>query len=360
MPFGEIFTGAFRLIWRHKKLFLFTLIGLSLYALGLLVYQLAGVVWLGQYMNWMSGVMRNPGVNPERMMGEFFSGMASVWIGASIFLLLSLLSYFVSLVTTSGLILEADRARSGEPVAVGRGLRDGLGRAGHLFLVQMVWVLPGLLLSCGALIGFFALMAGTAAASGNGNDGASGLLGISWLTCICGSVCFGLLYAVFAGIFQPLMAQSAVAGRRGVGEAIREGWRLAREHLGAVIIFWLLAALTTIVVTIALQTITTLINLPLTGVWFAGMGRMMEAMRAGRTPELPGVSAPLYLLTSLVSLGVTLLAWLGLQTFVPVMWNGVYRHLVGAAPTGVSAVAVIEEPEAGVPVEPPPGDPGPD
>ncbi len=337
MPFGEIFTGSFQLIWRHKKLFLFPVIGMALYALGLFIYQLAGAAWLARYFDWMNAMMRNPETLPTDIMGEFFGGMAAMWVGASIFLLFSLLSYFINLVTTSGLILEAGRARESEAVDVGRGLRDGLGRAGHLFLVQLAWLVPGLLIGCGAFVSFFLLLVGAGAAASEGNDTASGILGISWLVCICGAFCLGLLYALLAGVFQPLMAQSAVAGRRSAGQAIREGWALARANLGGVIIVWLLLALVLFGVTILLQTITTLVSLPLTGVWFAGFGRMMEDAQQGVMPQFPRISGPLYIVTSLFSLAVTLVGMWLLQTFTPVVWNGVYRHLTRPAVVATDA-----------------------
>lgn len=326
MPFGEIITGAFQLIWRQKKLLLFSLIGLALYAVGLLIYQLAIASWIGRYFDWINTMMVNPDPSPS-MMGDFFTGMAGMWIGAAVFMLLSLLSYFVGLVTTSGLILEASRARDGEPVDVGRGLRDGLGRAGHLFLVQLAWLLPGLLIGCAAFASFFVLIFGLGAAAGNESDRVAGILGISWFACIFGAFCLGLIYAAISGIFQPLMAQSAVAGRRSAGAAIREGWALVRANLGGVIIVWLLVMLLSFAVYILIQTISSIVSLPLMAGWFASFGRMFSDAQNGTMPQFPAMSTPLFLLASLISLVVSLIGMWLLQTIVPVVWNGVYRHL---------------------------------
>jgi hypothetical protein len=338
MPFGELLTGSVKLIWRNKKLLIFPAIGLALYAIGLLIYQLAGAAWLSRYFDWLNDMMRSPDAIPPDIMGEFFTGVAAMWIGLAVFLMLSLLGYIVGLVATSGLILEADRARDGEQVDVGRGLREGLGRAGHLFLVQLAWLLPGLLIGCVGFAGFFLLAFG-AGAAGSRSDTANAL-GFVWLACVCGGFCLGLLYAVVAGIFSPLMQQSAVAGRRGVVEAIREGWALTRVNLGTVILVWILLLLVSFAVTVLLQLVTTIISLPLTGVWLAGFGRLMEDAQRGVMPQLPRVSTPLYLITSLFSLLVTVGGMWLLQAYMPVVWNGVYRRLsrpVVAAPAELVA-----------------------
>jgi hypothetical protein len=339
MPFGEIFTGSFQLIWRHKKLFLFPVIGMALYAIGMFVYQLAGAAWLTRYLDWLNAMMRNPDPLPPDITGQFFGGMATMWIAAAVFFLFALLSFFIGLVTTSGLILEADRARDDGQVDVGRGLREGLGRAGHYFLVQMAWVLPGLLLGCGTLAGIFILAAGAGAASADGRDTAGGALGLIWFLCLCGAGCLSLIYLVAAGFLQPLMIQSAVAGRRSAGQAIREGWRLARANLGGVIIVWLLIMAVSAGVLIVVQVVTTLVSLPLTGVWLAVFGRIMADAQQGVMPQFPRISGPLYLITSLFSLALTLVGTLLLQTFSFVAWNGVYRYLTRPA------VAVVEAPE---------------
>lgn len=339
MPFGEILTDSVQLIWRNKKLFLFPLIGLALYALGLLIYQIGTVAWIGRYFDWLNALMANPDTIGPDMMSGFFSGMVAVYIAGGIFMILGLAGYFVALVATSGLILEADRARDGEAVDLGRGLREGLGRAGHLLMVQLAWLVPGLLIGCAAFASFFALIFGVGAAGGSGNDRLAGIFGISWFACICGAFCLGLLYAVVMGIFQPLMVQSTVAGRRGVGEAIREGWRLARANLGGVIIMWILVMLAGFVFYVIVQTVSTLASLPIMGVWFASFGRFMQDAQRGTAPQLPAINTPLFLIASLISTAVTLAGMWLLQTFTPVVWNGVYRHLTRpAAPAPVASV----------------------
>jgi hypothetical protein len=325
MPFGEIFTGAIRLIWRNRKLLLFPLIGLTPLALGMAIYQLSIGQWMGAYFQWLNRFMLNPDAAPERMFSDLFGNIGLVAAGYAVFLLLALVSLVISLFTTSGVILEASRAYDGEPVDVGRGLREGAGRAGHLFLVQLLWSLPALLLGAAWIVGVFALAAGAGATAGSSED-AGGALGAVWLLCCCGSTCLGLFYALAAGIFSPMMQQSAVAGRRSVGQAVREGWALTRQHLGPMVVFWLLSIVAVFVVTIAIQTLSTIISLPLTGAWIFGFGRMIEDAQSGDLPQIPQISGPLLILSSLLSLVVSMAGYLLLGAFTPAFWNGVYRH----------------------------------
>jgi hypothetical protein len=66
----------------------------------------------------------------------------------------------------------------------------------------------------------------------------------------------------------------------------------------------------------------------------------MEDAQRGVMPQLPRVSTPLYLITSLFSLLVTVGGMWLLQAYMPVVWNGVYRRLsrpVVAAPAELVA-----------------------
>ena len=53
MPFGELFTGTFGQIWRHKRLWLFGLLGLTLTSIGLLIYQIFQYRWQGEWFSTM-------------------------------------------------------------------------------------------------------------------------------------------------------------------------------------------------------------------------------------------------------------------------------------------------------------------
>ena len=66
MPFGELFTGTFGQIWRHKRLWLFGLFGLALTSIGLLVYQVFQYRWQSGWLTTMGDLMKHPGMMPER------------------------------------------------------------------------------------------------------------------------------------------------------------------------------------------------------------------------------------------------------------------------------------------------------
>ena len=71
-------------------------------------------------------------------------------------------------------------------------------------------------------------------------------------------------------VFAPLMYQSAVAGRRGLGAAISEGWRMAQANLGAMIIFAILLWVCGIV----LEMLVSVRHLPFSLPWMAGWMRL--------------------------------------------------------------------------------------
>ena len=60
MPFGEIFTGTFSQIWRHKRLWLFGLLGLALTSIGLLLYQLFQYRWQSEWFRHDGPLMKQP------------------------------------------------------------------------------------------------------------------------------------------------------------------------------------------------------------------------------------------------------------------------------------------------------------
>ncbi len=104
MPFGEIFTGAFQRIWRHKNLWLLAMIGLALSGIGALVSALLTARWLNGYMGLMAGMFRNPGAMPGRAFGDMMNSMAPLWTVSICAGLLGLIGYVVNLVARGGII----------------------------------------------------------------------------------------------------------------------------------------------------------------------------------------------------------------------------------------------------------------
>ena len=59
----------------------------------------------------------------------------------------------MSLVARAGIISEAKAAWQGKPVAIGRGLQNGLHHAVGLFLIDLLWFLPILLFNLLIIVG---------------------------------------------------------------------------------------------------------------------------------------------------------------------------------------------------------------
>jgi hypothetical protein len=338
MPLGEIFTGAFQRIWRNKKLWLLAMLGLALGVVGTLIYGLFGARWMSDYFNWINLLMRSGEVMPQRIMGNLMSSMTWIWAGAAFAGLFGLLGYVVNLVARGAIINEAAYAWRNETTIAGRGLRKGLSRGAYVFLIDLIWWLPAFLLVLGGTIAFFVLVVGSAAASNA--ERAGGLIATSWLAFLCGGCCIGVLYYLVYVVFAPLMYQSAVAGGRDLGAALSEGWTMARNNLGSMIIFWLLLLIVGVVLGLIVQAISSLFQLPLWTGWFRAFSESMPGLGDGAMPIIPRISGPLLVFATLVSAGLSFLVRTFTETLNLTVYAGVYQHLAGpgqAEPVSVSS-----------------------
>jgi hypothetical protein len=342
MPFGEIFTGAFQRIWQHKKLWLLAMLGLALTAAGMMISSLLTARWMGSYFAFITRMMRNPGLMPGRALGDFMSSMSWIWVLGALVGLLSLVGYIVNLVARSAIINEAAHAWRNDATDTGRGLRQGARRAVYVFLLDLMWLLPVLLIGLGALIAFFALVAGTAAAARQNSAG--GLVATSWVTFICCGACLGLLYYLVYVIFSPLMYQSVVAGRRDFGSAVSEGWSLARANLGTMIIFWLLLLLVSLVLSALRGVVDGIVSLPVMSSWFQAMTSMMQGFGQGVVPATRMLSGPLFVLLGLASTVLWFLIATFTQALNLTLYAGAYQHLTGgdSVPAEDAPLAPVE------------------
>ncbi len=208
--------------------------------------------------------MKNPGQLPERYFSTIMSSMVWLWVGMGIWMVVGLLGYIVNLVMRGATMNEAAIAWGGGRTQTRRGISVGAGRAAYVFVLDLLWLLPGLLLACGGVGAFAAVIAAAAAASDGGNDAAGAII-LTIITALCCVFCLTLLVGLLSLVFAPLMYQSAVAGRRSLGAAIREGWRMAQANLGAMLIFAILLW----VVNIALGMLVSLLTFPFMLPWIS-------------------------------------------------------------------------------------------
>jgi hypothetical protein len=328
MPFGELFIGTFGQIWRHKRLWLFGLLGLALSSIGLLVYQVFQYRWQSGWLATMGDVTKNPGMMPEQYFSTLMSSMAWLWVGMGLWLIVGLLGYIVNLVMRGATMNEAAIAWGGGRTQTGRGIAAGAGRAAYVFVLDLLWLLPGLLLACGG-IGAFAAVIAAAAVSDGGSDAAGAVI-LSIITALCCLFCLALLVGLLSMVFAPLMYQSAVAGRRGLGAAIGEGWRMAKANLGAMIIFAILLWVLNIALGMLVSLLTFPFMLPWISSWMQNFNGMMESAGRGIPPQMPQFGNTGWLLVATLVSG--LLTWLTasfMQSFRLTLYAGVYRHLGG-------------------------------
>ncbi len=141
------------------------------------------------------------------------------------------------------------------------------------------------------------------------------------------------------------MYQSAVVGRRGLGQAIGEGWRLAQANLGAMIILVLLLFVLGILVNIVVSVLSLPLLVPWMGSFVSDMSRAAEGASGYGPFAMPQFRSGWVVVAGLWS---GLLTWLSigfLQSFRLTLYAEVYRQL-----TGTSAAVVPAAPA------PPPGD----
>ena len=352
MPYGEIFISTFKTIWRHKRLWLFGLLGTLLVSLGGGIQQAMAMSWQRQ---WLGPLKPFPG--PEGPPGGSpLTAMAGLWTGLGILCLAGVIGYVINLVMRGATISEAAIAWRGEPTKTRRGLNVGLNRGVYLFLIDLLWAVPGAILIGGPyVLGLVVILATEGPA--DSEAGMPALLSVCGLMC-CVSL-IALVYGVFKGIFAPLMYQSAVRRQHHLGAAIKEGWNLARANLGSMFVFWLLVFAMMMGLNLVVFAISSALMWPAMmrwmGPWPDIMQELMPAADLTLSPPGPGSAARLYLAACVQ----TVLGWLTssfMQTFSLTLYAEVYRRSSGeAAPA--SALDPLAPPapsmgEAAVPEEP--------
>ncbi|RUA15966.1 MAG: hypothetical protein DSY55_05080 [Clostridia bacterium] len=320
MKYGEILTDTLTLLWKRKKLWGIALIG-----------QIFSMLLMGLYMGSIFGVqmrifprLMNGGGTPEEMHAALLSWMPKIVFLAILFFLFLIASYLFALIGRGGSISEAGVAWEGEAVRMRRGLRAGVRKAPALFVIDLLWGLPSLLMAGLMLFSLGASMSHFFSIMQNGSaidDEAFFKMFGSMMGGMMLVICLGWLYHIFRSIFSPLMYQSAVIGRKSLRAAIAEGWRLAASHIGPMVIFWLLTLAISLAVSLVMQMLMTPLSMGMMGPWMKMMGE--------QAPAAP--SSTSWLLIVLAAAGSGLVMWLSmslLQAFTLTLYARVYRELL--------------------------------
>jgi hypothetical protein len=342
MDYGGIFTDTFRFLWKEKRLWAIAALGTLMYGLVSFLYMLGIAGWQG---SWMNSLMEMGSRFDEEaffdMMMNYLSGMLALMFVGGLF---GLAGYVVNLITRAGFVAEAGKALRGESVDITRGLSRGLRKAPAFFVLDLIWRLPVfLLLFVGAVL-LFLMLGGLfveLAAEGLG-DGAliGGMIGLIFTLTGVG-LCVGLLYALFRGIFAPLMYQASAQDDRPIGQAISEGWRLARANLGPMVVFLLMIW----AIQLGLNVLVRLVALPFSFMFMTPWENMITSLEQG---FLTGPSAGDWFLMFIAALGSSVMTWLWLgvsQSVYLAFYARVYRALK-EAPTTESVTPAPTTPPA--------------
>ena len=88
--------GTFGQIWRHKRFWLFGLLGLALTSIGLLIYQVFQYRWQSEWFSTMGEITQNFGQMPDRYFSNMLSTMVWLWVGMGVWMVVGLLGYIIT------------------------------------------------------------------------------------------------------------------------------------------------------------------------------------------------------------------------------------------------------------------------
>ncbi len=280
MDYDKVIGQGFSAVWRHKSLWALGCIGVMLAGLGSGVSAAFQLNWQADlYQTFFSLFALEGEMSPQEAQ-EFFrtfmGPMVGVYATAGLAMLMAFLSYLVSLVTRGAIIDQAASSATTGTVDWRQGLQAGLSRAPYLFLIDLAWWLPGIVLfgglfACG-ILGMFGSIAATVDQTG---EPKMGVFFASIIGFFCLFLVFILLYELVVGLFAPMMYQHTVQRRASFFESIRAGWRIAVANLGPMFVLLIVSFLLTLLLAI--------------GTWifsmgFSGLGMGFAFSRLGELP----------------------------------------------------------------------------
>lgn len=323
MHYGDIVGQTVRVIWRNKILWAFGVIGL---VLTITTYSLyAAAILAGQ--QWLMGMMADLAASPAAMEDGATRAMGSAMLlflgGIGLVLLLALAGYVINLVMRAATIDQARQAWEGHAPAFAAGLRTGARQLLRLFLLDLLWFLPMLAVTLLVIGGAATAFVGSMGALQN--ESAAGFMSFmtAFIGLICSVYCVIFVMAAVKAVLAPMMVQSLIQRQAGLGAAIRDGWNLARNNLGVMIIF----ALVMLGGYLAVYTLMQVAGMPLSFVVMSGYMSNINALMAGAAPQVSPVSGLGMLFGVLVMALVMLAAASFFQTYGLVMYAQVYREL---------------------------------
>lgn len=329
MDYGGILADSIKLIWRERKLLALVFLGSSLLALAFIIY-------FGGVMGGQMQMMTLPMDMSYEDAGDAVLKAAFLYLtslGAAG--ILGLIGYFINLAARAGVVAEAARAWQGEKVNIRRGMHHGLRKAAAYFALDMAWALPVILVSLFvgtmSMIFFFEVLDGILAEQPV-NDPGIFLSTMTGAFAVMGVIlCLLLLYGIARGAFSPLMYQASVIDDQPIGDAIREGWRLSKANLGAMLVFFILMWAVQLGLSIVIRVFSLPFSLMAMLPWF----RMMNSLQNGAIPTTANTTNWLMVFVAATGIGVLTWLWLSIsQTLYLTFYARVYQELAAKKTSG--------------------------
>jgi hypothetical protein len=318
MPYGDVITRSWTIFWRHRYVWL-------LGALGGAFGSTCG-------SPGFSGNFSDFGRNGPNAMNQWFMDHAGFLIAVGVTLGLLLLVYVlvVGSIAAGALVRAAAEHDAERPFDLGQawqaGLRTFLPVLGLRIVAFLCFLL--VLLVFGALV--FILVALGIASVNSGRGGGVALVILAGIV-VLGSF---VLVAIAFQLVVTLSTLALVLEQRGVLSALGRGIALFIHRMGRVLIVWLIAIPISIVVAVAVYSVTLILGIPLLLIGvatFTGLG-----VDIGLTVAI--------LLVVLFSIATVLLSG-AVQSYFTIYWTVAFRRLELEAPP-MSAYAPYGPPPA--------------
>lgn len=220
MDYGDIIAQAWRLAWKHKWLWLASLVavlGVGGNTAG--IGAPSGVA--------PSGVTAASQITPDRL-------IVILGIG-SVLLLVGIILWIASVVGRGALIAGVNRLDRDGVCTPGQAWSEGMENFGRLFLIGLVTAAPGLALA------FLTFVAAVPAMTGAyfGDAGLGGVISATVVACFLPLCCVLALAGLGLGLIQHFADRAAVLEGLPPGPALRRGWAVLRSHLSEALVLFI-------------------------------------------------------------------------------------------------------------------------
>lgn len=315
MNYGDILIESFKLLWREKKLWVLAGLGTLIFGLLMGFYMMGILGWQAMLFNALQDLEQGD----FDVFSRWMIGYLALFF---LFVIGGLVGYALNLISRAAIVEEAGRAWRGESTDLGRGLRKGLHKALAFLAIDFLWGIPMfviLVVAMGVGVGLMVLVIGD---DPGGAENVIAFIG-SMLAFMGLSLCVSLFLAAVKGVFGPLMYQASVQDDLSLGSAISRGWKLAKDHLGPMVIFLLLYW----AVLFGLNILLRLVTMPVGFAFMVPYMGFIESLDQGTMPSLPSG----FWLTGFLSSVITgLVSWLWMafiQVFYYTYYARVYQEL---------------------------------